>query len=482
MKKKLVSILLATAMVATLAGCGGGEPAATETPAAEEPAAEAPAAEAPAAEEPAAEAPEAEAPAADGELAYSGNISIMHFSTSEESEGNGGSDGFRTCLAQWMDSHANITLDEEVLANDDYKTQIATRAAADDLPDVFLLQGMNTINWSKQGLLYDMTDSIKSSPYAADYNMDYLIPFTADGKYYAYPALTGGTCTVVIYDEAMWKEAGFDSFPTTWADVEKAAEYFGGQGIDTIAFGNSGQWQLNSCFVSCLGYQYTGTQWFSDIIAGTGNFEAPEFVAALTETQRLFHDTSIFNKDFNAISNEDAREYYISGDAAAFIGGNWDASYIQASLEGDPKFDTTKFAVLPQAADATKYEKFQNIGLGYGMAISAKVAQDPDKLAACIDLCQYLTGTAFSEYVGANYALAGFCGSDVDLSKFDTYTQDFYNFSYVDNKGCEIYDSYVDGSVWSVLNTEMQEMVNGDKDPATVAADTQAAYKAYLGQ
>ncbi len=200
MKKKLVSILLATAMVATLAGCGGGEPAATETPAAEEPAAEAPAAEEPAAEEPAAEAPEAEAPAADGELAYSGNISIMHFSTSEESEGNGGSDGFRTCLAQWMDSHANITLDEEVLANDDYKTQIATRAAADDLPDVFLLQGMNTINWSKQGLLYDMTDSIKSSPYAADYNMDYLIPFTADGKYYAYPALTGGTCTVVILD------------------------------------------------------------------------------------------------------------------------------------------------------------------------------------------------------------------------------------------------------------------------------------------
>ena len=63
MKKKVLSTLLATAMVATLlAGCGGG--------AAEQPAAEAPAAEAPAAEEPAAEAEapaaeEAAAPAAD---------------------------------------------------------------------------------------------------------------------------------------------------------------------------------------------------------------------------------------------------------------------------------------------------------------------------------------------------------------------------------------------------------------------------------
>ncbi len=281
----------------------------------------------------------------------------------------------------------------------------------------------------------------------------------------------------------MWADAGYDSFPTTWADVEAASAYFSEQGIDTIAFGNGGQWQLNSDFISCLGYQYTGTDWFSNIIAGNGEaaFTDDAFVAALTETQRLFKDTGIFNADFNAITNEDAREYYISGDAAAFIGGNWDVSYIQASLDAD-KYANTKFAVLPKADDATQYDNYQNIGLGYGIAINSKVADDPEKLAACVDLAQYLTGPAFAEFVGANYALGGFCGADVDLSAFDQYTVDFYNFSYVDNKGCEIYDSYVDGSVWSVLNTEMQEMVNGDIDPATVAADTQAAYEAYLAQ
>ena len=65
-----------------------------------------------------------------------------------------------------------------------------------------------------------------------------------------------------------------------------------------------------------------------------------------------------------------------------------------------------------------------------------------------------------------------------DLSAFDQQTQDFYKWSYVDTETCEIYDSYVNSAVWSVLNTEMQEMMNGDKDPATVAADTQAAYDA----
>lgn len=478
MKKKIVSTLLCAAMAATmLAGCGssdaGNDTGTTDSNTN--------------ADADAGTDSNTNADAETGsDVSYTGNISIMHFSTSEESEGNGGSDGFRTCLAKWQEENPNITLDETVLANGDYKTQIATLAAADDLPDVFLLQGMNSISWANQGLVYDLTDSITSSPYADLYNMDYLVPFTVDGKYYAYPALTGGTCTVVVYDQSMWQAAGYDGFPTTWADVEAADAYFNEQGIDTLAFGNQGQWNLNSCFVSCLGYQYTGTEWFSNIIAGNGEaaFTDPEFVAALTETQRLFHDTDLFNKDFNALTNEDARERYISGDCAAYICGNWDVSYIQATLqESDPdKYNNTKFAVLPQASDATKYEKFQNIGLGYGVAISAKVADDPEKLAACINLAQYLTGTEFSNYVGENYALGGFCGSNFDLSKFDQFTQDFYNFSYVDNKGCEIYDSYVDGSVWSVLNTEMQEMVNGDKDPATVAADTQAAYEAYLAQ
>ncbi len=480
-----------------LAGCGGAEDIALpadDAPVAEEEA-EAPAEEEAEAEAPAETAEAGDAAAVEGkmgpismdgasnELAYKGEISYMHFSTSEESDGNGGSDGHRTAIAAWVAGHPDITLNEEVLANDDYKVQVATYASSDELPDVFLLQGMNSISWANQGLLYDLTDDIKNSPYASDYNMDYLVPFTVDGKYYGFPVLTGGTCTVVAYDSEAWAEAGFDEFPTTWEDVEKAKAYFDEQGMDTIAFGNSGQWQLNSCFLSCLGYQYTGTDWFSSIIAGDGKaaFTDPEFVAALAETQYLFKDSGIFNNDVNAVNNEEAREYYISGDAAAFIGGNWDIDYLKTNL--DPElYARTKFAVLPQAKDATKYEKFQNIGLGYSVAINAKVAEDPDKLAACIDLAEYITGPAFASYVGQYYALGGFCKADIDLSAQDQFVQDFYNFSYVDNKGCEIYDSYVDGSVWGILNTELQEMINGDREPADVAADTQAAYETYLKQ
>ena len=413
------------------------------------------------------------------DLAYKGELELMHYSTSEEADGNGGSDAFRTTIANWEAAHPDITLNQNVIANAEYKTEIATLAAADDLPDVFLLQGMNTIAWADQGLVMDLTDTIKASPYYDQYNQSYFTPFTVGDKIYGFPALTGGTCTVVIYDKQMWKDAGFDEFPSTWEDVEKASEYFNEQGITTIAFGNGGQWQANSCFLSTLGNRYTGPDWFTSLIAKDGAaFTDDTFVAALKETQHLFKETKIFNEDFNAVTNEDAREYYISGNAAAFIGGNWDESYIWASLQETDKFDQIGFAVLPQPADATEAPNSQNIGLGYAVAINPKVADDPDKLAAAIDLAQELTGPAFASYVAENYALGGLTKvDDVDLSGFDQITQDFYNWSYVDTDPCEIYDSYIDSAVWSVLNTDLQTMMNGEMTPEEVAENAQKAYE-----
>ena len=445
-KKQVLSTVLATAMIASL---GVTASAATDVAA--------------------------------NELAYKGELEIMHYSTSEESEGNGGSDGFRTVLAAWDEAHPDITLNQNVLANAEYKTQIATLAAAGDLPDVFLLQGMNTKDWAKQGLIMDLTDTFKRLlPYYNDY-VNYFTPFTDGDSIYGYPVLTGGTCTVVIYDKAMWKEAGYDAFPTTWEDVEKAAEYFNGQGITTVAFGNGGKWQANSDFLSTLGNRYTGPDWFLSLINKDGAaFTDEAFVKALKETQHLFNETDIFNEDFNAVTNEDAREYYISGDAAAFIGGNWDESYIWATLKesDEEKWNNMGFAVLPQPADATEAPNSQNIGLGYAVAINSKLADDPDKLAAAIDLAQEVTGPAFASYVAENYALGGLTKvGDVDLSQFDQITQDFYNYSYVDTEPCEIYDSYITNAVWDVLNTDLQSMMNGEIAPEDVAANAQKAYE-----
>lgn len=468
MKKKLIAILMTMTLAATLfVGCGSKDKDNAASPTAG------------ASNDAASPTTAATAPSTDA-LAYKGDLEIMHFSTSEESQGNGGSDGFRTVLANWESANPDVKLTQTVLANADYKTQIATLAAANDLPDVFLLQGMNTKQWAADGLIYDMTADIQKSPYYDSYIQDYFYPFTDNGKIYGLPALTGGTCTVVVYDSKKWADAGFSTFPETWDDVIKAKDYFSGKGIDTIAFGNGGKWQANSCFLDTVGERFTGNDWYHNIIEKKGaKFTDQAFVDALKFTQDIFA-SGVFNADFNSITNEDAREYYISGDAAAFIGGNWDEAYIGATLkDSNPDlYASTKFAVIPQPANATADKGTHSVGLGYAVAINSKVADDPAKLAAAINLAEYITGPDFANYVAKNYALAGLTKvGDVDLSAFDQYVQDFYNFQYVANKPAEIYDSYLSGAIWDVVNTDLQTMLNGDMAPEDVAKDAQKAYE-----
>lgn len=412
------------------------------------------------------------------DLAYKGKITMMHFSTSEEAEGNGGSDGFRTMIQQWSDANPDINLEQNVLANDEYKSKIATLAGANDLPDVFLLQGMNTKAWADQGLILDITDIINQSPYAAQYDLSKFYPFQYNGKTYGLPALTEGTCAIVAYDSEVWKEAGFDAYPTNWDDLVKAKAFFDEKKVTEVAFGNKDKWNMNSCFLSTIGDRFTGSDWYHSLIEKTGaKFTDAAFVEALKFTQEIFQ-SGVFNKDFNAISNEDAREYYIDGSAASVICGNWDISYIGANLkESDPElYARTKFAVIPQPAGATGSTNTHNTGMGYAVAINAKVADDPEKLAACVDLAYKLTGGDFATYVAENYALSALTKVDsVDMSKFDQFTTDFYNF--YQNPGCEIYDSFLTGAVWDVLNTDLQTMVNGEIDPETVAANAQKAYE-----
>ena len=127
MKKKLLGALLSVAMLSSLlVGCGDGS-ANTDGSGASNTETKTESSAAPAGDDSQTDGSSA---------AYAGELEIMHFSTSEESQGNGGSDGFRTVLAQWDEAHPDITLTQNILANAEYKTQIATLAAADDLPDV----------------------------------------------------------------------------------------------------------------------------------------------------------------------------------------------------------------------------------------------------------------------------------------------------------------------------------------------------------
>ena len=129
MKKtmKLMSVLLALAMMLSLAACGGSSsssaPAATEAPAAEAPAAEAPAAEAPAAKT------EVDAIKEAGVItvALSPDFAPMEFVDSSK-EGQEQYVGFDVFLANYIAEQLGVQLDIQAMSFDACQTAVAMGA------------------------------------------------------------------------------------------------------------------------------------------------------------------------------------------------------------------------------------------------------------------------------------------------------------------------------------------------------------------
>ena len=80
--------------------------------------------------------------------------------------------------------------------------------------------------------------------------------------------------------------------------------------------------------------------------------------------------------------------------------------------EEDPELlENTGFAVIPQPADAKGATNTQAIGLGYAVAINAKLADDPEKLAAAVDLAEYVNRAGFLTVLCRKLCVTGSCKS-----------------------------------------------------------------------
>ncbi len=190
--KKLLALVLALAMVFALCACG----AKTEEPAAkEEPAAETPA-EAPAAE-----------PAADGtHPEVTGKITVAQHRTDLEAE-------FDALIAAFNEIYPNVEVTVETVA--DYAKTMAVRIAGGETPDVVEVRDtmIPAASWA------DYFGSLEDCDLPEMLFTDY---YTVDGVQYGACMAAGYRC--MVYNKALYAEAGIESVPTTWDEFMAAME------------------------------------------------------------------------------------------------------------------------------------------------------------------------------------------------------------------------------------------------------------------
>lgn len=372
---------------------------------------------------------------------------------------------------EYIAAHPDVKFNVLDLDPPDLDVKIQAAAAANDLPDVFMLKGSWVSNFVKNNLLLDFTPYLEKCPWKDAYRDGIFDPFTRDGKIYGMPTQFTVT-SFVFYNEDMWKSIGYDTFPTDWEEIKAAVAKFNEQGIIPFAAGNKDKWFFESCWLSTLGDRFTGTEWTENIIENNGKskFTDPEFVSALQFLKDLA-DAKFFNPDFNSITNTQSMALYAEGKAATTVDGYWAIASIlnQASEE---VLNATKITILPPVPNQ-KGDPNTASGRG-GWSIAANNNLEGAKRDLAADYCLYITGEEFSKRLADDYGEIGACDvGEVDMTKYPKLTQDYVKLVNSLNL-TPIYDIQMDGAVIEVMNTALQEMLNGTKTPEQVAEEIQA--------
>ena len=459
MKKKLVAVLMSSVLAMSLAACGGGETTSTDNQGEQQ------TQQAKQEQQPAEQ--QAEQPAGDEQV----EITITHFNIEEQRAETADYDGFYTMLEEWQAQHPDVKITQSVLATADYETKIQAQAAVGDMPDLFCVKGSWFKNFVASDLLAPMSGAIDSYEHKDAFREGVFDAATVGDEIYGVP-IQFSVSSLVYYNAPMWEEIGYSEFPTTWDEIYDAVDKFNEKGITPFSLGNLDKWPAESCILSALGDRYMGNEWTNNIIANNGqsSFTDPEFVSALEHLQNMAQ-SGAFNADFNTSPTGPAAELYNQGQAAAMINGFWSLANINANATEEVKANT-KIAVLPTVDGGKGAANSTSGGCGWYMGMAPQ--EDSAKAALVEDLLMHLGGYEYSVFLTEKYGLvAPSVVEGVDVSTFPPATQEYIKLMQ-DVQLTPIYDILMDASVIEVMNSDVQELMNGSKDAQTVAAEIQA--------
>ncbi len=332
MKKKVLSVILSTAMIASvLAGCGGGgeAPAAdggSAAPAADSGSAEA---EAPAADSGSAEA---EAPATDSAAGGAEDITWMFWDDLNATE-DLISLGYKDTVERFNKDYEGKYHVNVVTTNlEEYYAKLNALVAAGETPDCFIVSpGPNLDVYVDPGIAADLTDYIKADGWIDTFNggEGAFSQQTYDGKIYAVPLNIAAAC--VFYNTEMFETAGITTMPTDWNGMLDACEKLQSAGYTPLTISAGTAW----CLSMLAGYicDSEGVD-LAAIDGGTASWLDANVVNA---TNKLVEISKYFQPTAAGDTNDVATANFYNEEAAMLIQGSWAIAQINGA---NPDFES----------------------------------------------------------------------------------------------------------------------------------------------
>lgn len=321
---------------------------------------------------------------------------------------------YETIAENYMKEHENIKIEFESFPYDEYETKIQTALMSDEGgADIYELWGGWGVDFAPSGALAqvpeDMEKEIREGAYECTYGA-----LESDGKLYGMPMEFNIECGGLVVNKNVMKNAGID-VPKTWDELVdsavKATKMDGKEmtikGFDFVNW--DGVMYLFTSMILSQGGQYLNDD-------GTFNFTSKEAKKAFEELVSLVKDKKVTTMSgLDDGSDIEGYQELYAGQAAMVPRGPW------VIAEGINDFE------LEYGKDFS-YEKMPFYGdkkafaaeTGWSMGVSSTISEDQQK--AAFDFLEYF----FSDDVIMSHNLA--CGTipaKKAVAQSDEYVEEF---------------------------------------------------------
>ena len=209
-------------------------------------------------------------------------------------------------IDDYTKANPNVTVKQEILENEQYKSKLKVLSASNQLPDVGMTWAAGFLEPYVKGNLFATLDDGLQGKLKDKFVAGTTEAYAIAGKTYAYPLELN--ITPVYYNKALFAKYGL-KVPGTYDEFLEVVKTLAKNNVAPIALGNKDRW-TGSLWYMYLANRIGGTDPLKKAVDRTATFEEPSLIRAAKEIHQLV-DVNAFNKGFNVLSNVEGKSEFM---------------------------------------------------------------------------------------------------------------------------------------------------------------------------
>ncbi|KHF39109.1 extracellular solute-binding protein [Halalkalibacter okhensis] len=265
-------------------------------------------------------------------------------------------------IADFEAENENISIDLQVLSNEQYKDQITVLSAANELPDVGMTWAAGYLDPFVEGNKFTPLDDMLEDGLRDEFVAGTLEAYEKDGQTYGLPLELN--TVYVYYNKAIFDEYNLEA-PTTYEEFEQVIATLNENNVQPIALGNGDRW-TGSMWYMYFADRIGGTDVLTNAINRSGTFEDPALVEAAAKVQEMV-DSNAFVNGFNGLADEEAKSMFMNEQSAMYMIATWDLPNYTTNEDVPQEFRDNvgyfKFPTVDGEGDVNSFVGGPGVGL-----------------------------------------------------------------------------------------------------------------------